>query len=291
MKYRKTALIICLSMVLFAVSAQAKSMRSAIKDANQLYQQEQYDEALQQYMDIQVEHPGEPILDYNIGNTLYQQGRFDEAIEHYEKTALNGDQQLTAQAHYNIGNSLYQKALQTESTGKLDESINQMKEAVESYKYALQKNPDDTDIKYNIEFVQQEIKRLLDKIKEQQQQQQGQQKQQQQQGEKQDQQQQQGQQQQQQGEKQDTQDQQQQQGAQQQQAQQENDGEKQEGKDFKATEDKEDQQEQQGGRQKEAQELSEQEAARLLETLPDADKRRQQQQPRKGYLGEVEKNW
>ncbi|MDX9701647.1 MAG: tetratricopeptide repeat protein [Candidatus Auribacterota bacterium] len=284
----KTVFVSVTAGLFIAGYVQAQPARIAVKDANMLYDQQLYDEALQKYMDIQVEHPGEPILDFNIGNTLYKQQRFDEALEHYEKAVLNADQSLRARTNYNIGNTFYQKALQTETTGKLDESINLMREAVEYFKSALNQQPDDPDTKYNIEFVQQEIKRLLDKIKEQQEQQQNQQGQQGE-GEQQEQQTQQGQQGQNEQEQQEGKE--AQQGQEGQQDKESDDTDKQSDSAFKADPDKDKQQK--GGKEdkKEAQELSEQEAGRLLDKLPDADKRKTTRQPQKGYLGEVEKNW
>lgn len=282
----------------------AGSLRTGVKEANKFYESKNYEEALKKFMDLEVEHPGDALLNYDIGNTLYQQKRYDEAIEHYQKAILNGAPELRAQASYNIGDSYYRKGMQSESAGKLGEAIDFMKKGVEEYKSSLKINSDDRDTKCNIEFVQREIKRLLNKMKEQSQQQQGQNQQQQNQQQQQ-QQQQGGQGQQQQGQK--NQQQQQQQGAQAKQ-EKENEGQKQAGEKENesrkqaAEKENEGQQqsqsaqagknEEQKGEQKKGQQLSKQEAERLLSNLPDKEKRKiQKQQDNRGYLGEVEKNW
>ncbi|MCB1194872.1 tetratricopeptide repeat protein [bacterium] len=278
------ALFVCLPLNMGFID----KLRSEIKSANQAYADGDYESALKSYMDIQVEHPGEPILDYNIGNTLYQQKRYDEAVEHYEKVLLNAEGGIQAQAQYNIGNSIYQQGLQAESTGNLQEAVEKMKSALEYYKQALRQSSDDQDIKYNIEFVQNEIKRILDKAKEQaKQQQQGEQQQQenqQQQGE------QNQQQQAQQGQKQD-QPQNEKQGQQGQENKQENenDGQAQP----IAQEQENDGTDRQGEKkqQKKGQELTKDEAEKILKNLPEPQKKQKEHAPRRGYLGEVEQNW
>ncbi|MCD6460000.1 tetratricopeptide repeat protein [bacterium] len=252
------------------------NFRSKIKEANKDYENADYEKSLKKYMDINVEHPGNALVEYNIGNTLYKQKRYDEAIEHFEKASVNSDIKLKSKTNYNIGNSLYQQAIQSESAGKLDESIKKMKNAVEYYKQALHNNPSDKDVKYNIEFVQQEIKRILNKIKEQQKNQKNKQNQ--------------------------KKNQQQQQQCQ----QKDNDGQQK-----NKSQDKKEQQKKQGYRAqkdqkdktnkgekdkknqpaKKGQELSKQEAQRLLDSLPDKDKKRKKQRVQRGYLGKVEKNW
>ncbi|MEW6535124.1 MAG: tetratricopeptide repeat protein [Candidatus Auribacterota bacterium] len=278
-------------------------LRSRIQDATKLYEEGQYESALSAYMDIELEHPGEPVLDFNIGNTYYQQQRYDEAIEKYEQAILNADPKLKSQAYFNIGNSTYQKALQSEQANKLDEAIQNMRDGIEQYKQAFKANPEDLDIKYNIEFVEREIKRIINKIKEQQEQQKNQPQGEQQDGEDQQQQQnQQGQQEQQQGENQ----QKQQDGKQGKQGEQDNDSQKQEQQQgeekeneseqpkgaFEADNDnnQNDQNNQQGQQPQKAEELSREEAERLLNNLKDHDKQKKQR-TKGGYLGEVDRDW
>lgn len=105
---------------------------------NELYRAKQYDQALTAYRAAQLKEPESMAMHYNIGNTLYRQGKYDEAIQQYSK-ATTGPVPLNAQANYNLGNSLYR-------AGKLDE-------AAEAYKRTLRLTPNDTDAKYNLEFI------------------------------------------------------------------------------------------------------------------------------------------
>ncbi|HCP99195.1 MAG TPA: hypothetical protein DIT99_00165, partial [Candidatus Latescibacteria bacterium] len=109
---------------------------------NELYQQKKYDEALMAYQEAQADEPDNPSLHYNIGNTLYQREKYPEAIQAYKK-ALNSEKPLNNQAYYNLGNSLYR--------------LGQLKESIEAYKRGLRIQSDDTDMKYNLEFVQRQL--------------------------------------------------------------------------------------------------------------------------------------
>ena len=120
---------------------------------NQLYQDEQYTEAMKAYREAQERDPAASAIHYNIGNALYRQDKFEEATKEYSQ-AIDGAEPLNARAYYNLGNSLYR-------TGRLQD-------AIEAYKRALRITPDDVDAKYNLEFAQRQLQ-------EQEQQQQGQQ--------------------------------------------------------------------------------------------------------------------
>ncbi len=282
--------VVFLMIMFLTVCHVRASLRTDVNEGKTLYEQQKYDEALKKFMDTEIENPGEPILEYNIGNTLYKQNRYDEAIEHYKTVLLNADKRLSFQANYNIGNCMYNKALQTESTGKLDQSIKEMKEGLEYYKAALSKKPDDIDAKFNTEFLQKEIKRLLDKINQQQKDQKSgqQQKEQQQNQQQQNQQQQKGQQ----GKQEKDQkksdknrsDRQKQQSAEKENDTQAQQAEKQDDKSDK-NKDK------QAGQKEQKQELSKKEAERLLKNMKELDKKRENRKSNRGYLGEVEKDW
>jgi len=277
--------IILFVITLLSIHTVDASLRTDINEAKTLYEQEQYDEALKKFMDTEIENPGEPILDYDIGNTLYQQNRYDEAIEYYEKVLLDANNQLSFQANYNIGNCMYNKAIQTESTGKLDVSIEEMKKGLDYYKTALSKNPDDMDTKFNTEFLQKEIKRLLDKINRQQKDQKDQQNQQRDQQEQKSGQQQQAQQ----GPKQDQQD--KDKSEEEKQQSRENDGQKQQAQKQDDQSDKDKNKQGEKNEQKQEQALTKKEAERLLKNMPDMNKKRKKQKNNRGYLGEVERDW
>jgi Ca-activated chloride channel family protein len=154
--------------VLLPVDVQGESLHSKIEKGSNLYQDERYDEAMESFVDAQIESPEEAKLKYNIANTHYKMNNYKEAVKNYQDVAATAqDITLEERSLYNIGNCMYRQ-------GKLEE-------AVEYYKKALELDPNDQDAKYNLEFVREEIKKRINQAKQREQQQQNQQQQEQQQ--------------------------------------------------------------------------------------------------------------
>ena len=120
-----------------------------------------WDQAVQGFVDRQVERPDEPALALNLGSSYYKMRDFESADEAFGRAALAADPELRQEALYNLGNSAYRQ-------GRLEE-------AVELYRGALELDPDDEDAKFNLEFVRDEIRRRLEEARQRQQQQQQQQ--------------------------------------------------------------------------------------------------------------------
>ena len=132
-----------------------------------------FDEALQGFVDLQVERPEDPEVALNVGSTQYQMRNFPEADRTFSKATMAQDPSVRGQALYNLGNSAYRQG--------------RLQEAVELYKSALEIDPDDEDAKFNLEFVRDEIRRRHEEAQKRQQEQQDQEQDQQQQNESQDQ--------------------------------------------------------------------------------------------------------
>lgn len=144
-----------------------------VDDPYQAYAGGFFDQALQSFVDQQVERPEDPQLMMNVGASHYKMQNYAEAEKAFAAAALRGDAPLRSKALYNLGNVAYRQ-------GKLQE-------AIERYQAALEINPNDEDAKFNLEFVRDEIRRRHEEAQKQQQnQQQQQQDQQQQQQEQQD---------------------------------------------------------------------------------------------------------
>ncbi|MGA1871616.1 MAG: VWA domain-containing protein [bacterium] len=136
----------------------AKNISSRIKKAEQLYTEQQYDQALQSFIDAQIDAPENPLLQYNIANTYYRMKNYDEAFKNYMAASINAKEiDLEAKAYYNMGNCSYR--------------LGKLQEAIEYYQKALELNPEDENAKYNLEFVREEIKRRINQQKQQQEQQ------------------------------------------------------------------------------------------------------------------------
>jgi Ca-activated chloride channel family protein len=125
------------------------------------YEAGAYDQAVQGFIDRQVEQPDEPALALNLGSAYYGMRDFESADQAFGRAALAADPQLRQQALYNLGNSAYRQ-------GRLEE-------AVALYQTALELDPEDQDAKFNLEFVRDEIRRRIEEAQKRQQEQQQQQ--------------------------------------------------------------------------------------------------------------------
>lgn len=133
---------------------------SRYREGEALYQEKDYDQALTNFIDAQIESPEDARLKYNIANAHYKTKNYDEAIKSYLDVAATAqDISLEEKSYYNLGNCFYRQ-------GKLSE-------AVEYYKKALDLDPEDQDAKFNLEFVREEIKRRMNEAKNRQEEQQG----------------------------------------------------------------------------------------------------------------------
>lgn len=109
-----------------------------------------YQNALEGFVDQQVERPQDPYVLYNIGSTQYQIGDYQAARTAFEQVLLRAPE-LRQRVTYNLGSLSYRE-------GKLEE-------AVAHYQKALQLDGTDQDAKFNLEFVREEIKRRLEESK------------------------------------------------------------------------------------------------------------------------------
>lgn len=119
------------------------------------YESENYDEALKNLLDAQIESPDDINLKYNLANTYYKLGQFEEAEKLFRALAVEGEKALAQRSHYNLGNTLYRM-------GKL-------KDAVAHYERALELDPGDEDAKFNLNYVREEIKKRIEEQKKRQQ--------------------------------------------------------------------------------------------------------------------------
>ena len=137
-----------------AVVGDVAAARAA--EAKELYEGQQYEEALRLYLDAQLERPESALLHFNTGDVLYQLGKPDEALEQFERASATGKEaQLKADAFFNMGKTLFQQ----EAFGP----------AAEAFKEVLEIDSRDIQAKLHLEMAQE---RLEEQQNQQQQQQQ-----------------------------------------------------------------------------------------------------------------------
>ena len=132
--------------ILFAACAEAQNINKHLRQANSLYKQKKFDEALPEYQKSVAEGATDPITNYNLGNALFRTTRFQEAATTFERTAASSpDAQLKQRSYYNQGVSFSKQQ-------KLQESI-------DAYKKAVLLNPNDQDARVNLQKALMELKK------------------------------------------------------------------------------------------------------------------------------------
>ena len=149
-----TMIVAALALLLTACNPSAAKLTA---DGNNAFAQQAYEEALQAYAEAQAKSPELAEPTYNAANVLYREGKYEEALKALQAAAQVAQSEAVAQhSYFNAGNSAF-------NTKGWDA-------AIESYRQALLRNPDDLDAKVNLELALQQ-KQQQDQQDEQQEQQ------------------------------------------------------------------------------------------------------------------------
>lgn len=135
----RKALMLCI--LLLGCVMGRPAFADAYRDGFAAYEKGDFETALKQFIDAQLDAPDDPEILYNLGNTYYRLGDFESAARHYAMAAKAGDKTLQEMAHYNLGNTAFRKK--------------DYKTAIEQYEKALALDPDDQKAKENMAFVKQ----------------------------------------------------------------------------------------------------------------------------------------
>jgi len=131
--------ILLIISLLLAAPLWAASPRGSAAKGVKLYNQEEYDKAMTEFMAGLEKSPDSPELKYDLGSAFYRLQQFPQAAEAFNQAAAKKNPKLAADAWFNLGNSLY-------SAQKFDE-------AAKAYKNSLILNHDDKDAKHNLELA------------------------------------------------------------------------------------------------------------------------------------------
>lgn len=116
-----------------------------VRKGNELYKQQKYKEATAAYQQALQKQPSYIPGLFNMGNAQYQQKQYEASRKIFEGTAKTApDKQQQGAANYNIGNTYLEEQ--------------KFQEAVNAYKEALRKNPQDEQAKYNMSYALQKLK-------------------------------------------------------------------------------------------------------------------------------------
>ena len=162
---------ICAASLLTLLAALMEYEREdpATTDANIAFENEEYEEALNEYEKVSEDYPDRPEPDYNSANALYRMEDYEQAEEELDRAlgeVSNVEDEilaasLAANTQFNLGNVLFQRE--------------EYEHAIEAYKQVLRDNPDDVEAKHNLELALRQLQEQQQQEQEQQQdQQQGQ---------------------------------------------------------------------------------------------------------------------
>ncbi len=142
-----------------ALAADASSSK-ALRD----YEAGRYDEALKEFKQLHEKKSGDARLPYNAGAAAYRDLQYEEAAKLFGQTLAAPDLKLQQRGYYNRGNTLFQLGERETTPDKRKEA---WEKSLKDFESSLKLDPQDSDAKFNQEFV----KRQLEELKQQQQQQ------------------------------------------------------------------------------------------------------------------------
>ncbi len=169
--FKHMRIIILLTFFVVLANPSWSSQESQVRQANDLFKKQQWDEAIDHYMNALDQNKNTHIVQYDLGAAFYKKGNYNQSIEHLQKALpkKDKDKKFTANTHYNLGNAFFQKGSSLEKEN-IDDAIKFMQESLSSYDKTLNLNAKDEDASYNRKIVEKEIERLQKKKQQQQQQ-------------------------------------------------------------------------------------------------------------------------
>ena len=115
--------ILILLCAFISIALHGQSEHELLRNGDASYSAGEYSKAEEAYRKA-IDKEGKSQAKYNLGNSLYEQERFDEALEQYQ-AAINAapNDKTKSQAYHNLGNSLF-------NNEKLKESLEAYKQAL-----------------------------------------------------------------------------------------------------------------------------------------------------------------
>ncbi len=103
------------------------------------YQNKEYEEAKNYYEKIIIKKSENVEAHFGSGVSSYQKGDWEVAKKSFQESLKSDDSNLRSKAFYNLGNTLYKN--------------NKAEEAISFYRKALELNPNDTEARFNYEYL------------------------------------------------------------------------------------------------------------------------------------------
>lgn len=161
----------CIQDYFFPQKTYAAVDEKRLNEANKLYQQGEFDQALEFYNEALLKAPDSHLLNFNTADTYYKKGDYEKAKELFSKVLATRNKSLESKAAYNIGNSLFKQAQAKQKNG-LSEAIDLLNESLTYYQRAIELDQKDQDAKFNYELTAVKLEKLKKDLEKQQQEQQ-----------------------------------------------------------------------------------------------------------------------
>ena len=130
----------------YYLKAQQIPVDQEIKKGNDLYKQEKYEPASVAYDEALAKDPDNDIAKFNRANTAYRLSKSSEAITGFDHLAVKVKEPVDKAKSY------YNKGVVLSSQKRLEESI-------EAYKNSLRQNPDDKEVRENLQKALLELRK------------------------------------------------------------------------------------------------------------------------------------
>jgi len=149
---------------------QAESAASLVREGNRHYATSRYDRAQAVYEQALALDADCLEARYNRACAAYQQEQYDQAIEEYKAVAAQSEEpELAVRAKYNLGNSYFQRGRATAEQNP-QAALKDMERAVEAWRQVQQMRPEHPHVDRNIEVGRLWMRELRERIDRQQQQ-------------------------------------------------------------------------------------------------------------------------
>lgn len=149
------------------LAVSAAPVAKKINDANKLYFQGEYDQALELYNEALVKARNLELLNFNTAAAYYKKEDYEKAKELFAKALTARDKSLESKAAFNIGNCLFRQS-QLKQKDDLKHSVDYLNEALSYYQRSIELDDKDEDAKFNYELADRKLEEARQELKNQQ---------------------------------------------------------------------------------------------------------------------------
>lgn len=149
----------CVQDCFFPQNTYAAVDEKRLNEANKLYKQGEFDQALEFYNEALLKAQDSHLLNFNTADAYYKKGNYEKAKELFSRALSTQNKGLESKAAYNIGNSLFKQAQAKQKSG-LSESLDLLNESLTYYQRAIELDQKDQDAKFNYELTAAKLEKL-----------------------------------------------------------------------------------------------------------------------------------